>query len=317
MQNKRMIDSRLITLRVFSSAGTIARTAELTGYSASAVSTQLRELQRSLGMRLLTKDGRGLRLTAAGRHFVTGLDDIVARWELLRASALSADAQIQGHFGLGGFSTAAAQLLAPLASVLRTTRPHVEVTLMEAPPQRCLDLLLAERIDLAVIVAAQTHGSSEDGSRFEQTILLDDQLDVVLPAQHRLAMNKSVSLEDLAEDPWITESEHSVYRALFVAAFTSLGVTPRIAHEAVEWETMIAFIAAGLGVGLLPRLATLGSEENVVRRRISGAAKPSRRIVAVTRKGSRGAPLIDESLTTLQETAERIIAQRLTEELDG
>lgn len=268
-------------------------------------------------MKLLTKDGRGVRLTVAGRHFVAGLDDIVAQWELLRASALAADGQVQGHFGLGGFSTAAAQLLAPLASTLRTTRPHVKVQLMEAQPQRCLDLLLAERIDLAVIVAAQTPGSSGGGARFEQTVLLDDQLDVVLPAQHRLAMNKSVSLEELSEDPWITESEQSVYRALFVAAFTSLGVTPRIAHEAVEWETMIAFIAAGLGVGLLPRLATLGNVENVVRRRISGVAQPSRRIIAVTRKGSRGGPLIEESLTVLQTTAESILSQRLTEELDG
>lgn len=188
---------------------------------------------------------------------------------------------------------------------------------MEAQPQRCLDLLLAERIDLAVIVASQTPGSSGGNAKFEQTVLLDDPLDVVLPAEHRLAMNKSVSLSELAEDPWISDSEQSVYRALFVAAFTSLGVTPHIAHEAVEWETMIAFIGAGLGVGLMPRLATLGSAENVVRRRISGAIKPSRRIVAVTRKGSKGAPLIEESLTVLQSTAKSIISQRLTEELDG
>lgn len=317
MQNECMIDSRLITLRVFASAGTIARTAELTGYSPSAVSTQLRELQRSLGMKLLAKEGRGVRLTIAGRHFVAGLDDIATQWELLRASALAAEGQVQSHFGLGGFSTAAAQLLAPLAQTLRTTRPDVDVQLLEALPQRCLDLLLAERIDLAVIVASQAEGSSEDGTRFEQTLLLDDQLDVVLPAQHRLAQKKSVSLEELADDPWITESEPSVYRALFVAAFASLGVTPRIAHEAAEWETMIAFIAAGLGVGLFPRLATLGNAENVVRRRISGAAKPSRRIIAVTRKGSRGAPLIEESLAVLQSTAASIISQRLTEELDG
>ncbi|MGO2480292.1 helix-turn-helix domain-containing protein, partial [Glutamicibacter ardleyensis] len=62
-----MIDPRLITLRVFSSVGTVARTAELTGYSPSAVSAQLRELQRSLGIKLLIKDGRGIQLTVAGR----------------------------------------------------------------------------------------------------------------------------------------------------------------------------------------------------------------------------------------------------------
>ncbi len=317
MHNRCMIDPRLITLRVFSSVGTVARTAELTGYSPSAVSAQLRELQRSLGIKLLIKDGRGIQLTVAGRHFVAGLDDIVTQWEQLRASALASEGQLQASFGLGGFSTAAAQLLAPLAEELHTVRPHVQVQLMEAHPQRCLDLLLAERIDLAVIVASQAHGSIDAGARFEQTVLLDDPLDVVLPAGHRLALNQTVSLEELAEDPWITENEQSVYRSLFVSAFTSLGVTPHIAHEAIEWETMIAFIGAGLGVGLLPRLATLGSVETVVRRRISGTAKPSRRIVAVTRKGGRGSPLIEESLTFLQRTAESIISQRLTEELDG
>ena len=253
-----MIDPRFSTLRVFSSTGSVARTAELTGYSPSAVSAQLRELQRSLGIKLIAKEGRGVRLTSAGQQLVAGIDSIVTQWELL-----------------------------------------------------------AERIDLAVIVASQAPGGGGAKDRFEQTVLLDDPLDVVLPATHPLAQRKSVALEDLADDPWISESGQSVYRALFVAAFTSLGVTPHIAHEAVEWETMIAFIGAGLGVGLLPRLATLGHADDVVRRRISGAAKPSRRIVAVTRKGSRGSPLIEESLEILQRTAERIISQRSAEELDG
>ncbi|MGP9032975.1 LysR family transcriptional regulator [Glutamicibacter mysorens] len=312
-----MIDPRFSTLRVFSSTGSVARTAELTGYSPSAVSAQLRELQRSLGIKLIAKEGRGVRLTSAGQQLVSGIDSIVTQWELLAASARSASGQLQAHFGLGGFSTAAAQLLAPLAATLRSTRPEVEVQLIEAQPQRCLDLLLAERIDLAVIVASQAPGGGGAKDRFEQTVLLDDPLDVVLPATHPLAQRKSVALEDLADDPWISESGQSVYRALFVAAFTSLGVTPHIAHEAVEWETMIAFIGAGLGVGLLPRLATLGHADDVVRRRISGAAKPSRRIVAVTRKGSRGSPLIEESLEILQRTAKSIISQRSAEELDG
>lgn len=316
MHNECMIDPRLSTLRVFSSTGNVARTAELTGYSPSAVSAQLRELQRGLGMELLVKEGRGVRLSATGRHFVAGLDAIVTQWELLMASSRNASGQLQASFGLGGFSTAAAELLAPLAAKLRTSRPEMEVRLVEAQPQRCLDLLLSERIDLAVIVASQSQTGTLVQARFEQTVLLDDPLDVVLPADHRLAMNKSVSLEQLAEDPWITESEQSVYRALFVAAFTSLGVTPHIAHEAVEWETMIAFIGAGLGVGLLPRLATLGNVDNVVRRRITGVAKPSRRIVAVTRKGSLGSPMIEESLKILQDTAKGIISQRAAEELD-
>src|SRR5690606_15515649 len=78
------------------------------GYSPSAVSAQLRELQRTLGIELLVKDGRGVRLTATGRHFVAGLDSIVTQWELLMASSRTASGQLQSSLGLGGFSTAPA-----------------------------------------------------------------------------------------------------------------------------------------------------------------------------------------------------------------
>lgn len=65
-----MIDLRIRTLRTFAHAGTIAATAELLGYSPSAVSTQLRELQRDLGIPLLVREGRTLRLTPAGERLV-------------------------------------------------------------------------------------------------------------------------------------------------------------------------------------------------------------------------------------------------------
>lgn len=311
MQNVCMIDPRLATLRVFARCGSVAATAELTGYSPSAISAQLRELQRVLGMQLLAKDGRGLRLTATGRYLVSGADAMIEEWERLRAGALEAGGQVQTHFGIGGFSTAAAQLLAPLAAALRSARPMLDVQVLEANPARCFDLLIAERIDLAVIVAMQSDKHLDEDQRFEQMTLLNDPLDVILPSDHQLASRETVTLEELAMDPWITEAPGSAYHSLFVAAFTAVGMTPRIAHEAVEWETQIAFVGAGLGVGLLPRLAPLGSAENVTRLPISGRGKPSRRIVAAVRKGSMGSPLIRESLGILQARAKRILTERL------
>jgi DNA-binding transcriptional LysR family regulator len=133
---------------------------------------------------------------------------------------------------------------------------------------------------------------------------------VIIPSDHPLASRKTVTLEELAPEPWITEATGSTYHALFTAAFTAIGVTPRIAHEAVEWETLIAFVGAGLGLGLLPRLAPLRGAENVVRLRISGKWKPARRIVAAVRKGSIASPLIQESLGILQVSANRILTTR-------
>lgn len=313
VQNNCMIDQRLKTLRILADCGTVAATAELTGYSPSAVSAQLRELQKSLGIQLLTKEGRGVRLTAAGRHLVRGADSLMAQWEALRASALHADDQVPSHLGLGGFSSAAAHLLAPLALNLSTVRPNVDVQLFEGSPSHCLDLLVAERIDLAVIVSMQSGPHSAGDPKFEQVDLLDDPLDVLVPRDHPLAGRTWLRLEEVAGEPWITDAEGSVYRSLFTAAFAAIGRTPRIAHESKEWETMSAFVGAGLGVGFLPRLSVLNGAERVSRVKLTGPNHPTRRIVATVRRGSMGSPLIRESLDFLQAEARRIIEGRLSE----
>lgn len=305
-----MIDSRLITLRTFAACGTVAATAELTGYSPSAISAQLRELQKAWGIQLIVKDGRGIRLTTTGRLLVEGSDAIVSQWEELRASAMSAGDQVPAHLGLGGFSTAASQLLAPVAKQLREKWPELNLQLIDADPERCYRLLVAERIDLAVVVAMQTEARVEDDPQFEQVPLLDDPLDVVVPGDHSLAERGAVRLDELVSDHWITDMPGSTYRALFTAAFVAVGQTPRVVHQSAEWDSMTAFVSAGLGVGFLPRLAPLSGVKNVVRLRLAGPNRPVRRILAVGRRGSLESPLIRESLAMLQQSARGILAER-------
>lgn len=316
MQNVRMIDHRLITLRAFASCGTIAATAELTGFSPSAVSAQLREFQRALDMTLLVKDGRGLRLTATGRDLVNRSDALVAEWERTRSAVLSIGGQVQTKLGIGGFSTASANLLAPLAARLRITQPATQVSVIEADPLRCLDLLTAERLDLAVIVAAQAGPELvQENSPFEQIELLTDPLDVMMSSAHPLAKRDSVALEELADEDWITDTVGAPYHALFIAAFASVGVAPRVLHEANEWETAMALAGAGLGMGLLPRLVSIDRVANVSRVRLAGTVRPVRKIVAVMRRGSAESPLIAESLHALRDISEGILRERLKSEV--
>lgn len=314
MHNDCMIDSRLQTLRTFARCGTVSTTAELTGYSPSAVSAQLRELQRALDMQLLAKDGRGLRLTAAGRYLVKRSDGLVAEWESIKAAALRAGEQTPTHFGMGGFSTAASNLLAPLAAHLKHEHPGVQVHVLEATPARCLDLLVAERVDLAVVIASQTEGQFDGDPRFEQIGLLNDPLDAIVPADHPVAGRGPVTLEELANEEWITDVPGTPYHDLFTAAFSALGLTPRVSHEATEWDTSTALVEAGLGIGLVPRLASLESARNVVRVRIAGQRRPMRKIVAAVRAGSAGSPLITEALAHLRATAKEILESRLDDE---
>ena len=316
VQNLRMIDPRLVTLRTFARCGTVAATAELMGYSPSAVSAQLRELQQALGLTLLTRDGRGLRLTAAGKELVRRSDALFAQWEQIRAASASADGQIPGQFGIGGFSTAASHLIAPLLPRLRDLHPSVEVQVMEASPARCFDLLVAERIDVAVVVSMQGEVLLEADPRFEKITLLDDPLDVMVPADHPLAAQERVSLDELVADPWVTDQPGSAYRALFTTAFTAAGLTPRIAHEATEWGTAIALVSAGAGVGLLPRLVSLSDSPGVRRVRLAGPGRLSRRIIAAMRAGSAEAQLPRDSIRLLREIAQDVLDTHLAGEGD-
>lgn len=305
-----MIDPRLTTLRTFARCGTVAATAELMGYSPSAVSAQLRELQQALDLTLLARDGRGLRLTATGKELVRRSDALFAQWEQIRAASASADAQVPSRFGIGGFSTAASHLIAPLLPRLRELHPSVEVQVMEASPTRCFDLLVAERIDVAVVVSMQGEVLLEADPRFEKVTLLDDPLDVMVPAGHPLAAQDRVSLDQLVTEPWVTDQPGSAYRALFTAAFTAAGLTPRIAHEATEWGTAIALVGAGAGVGLLPRLVNLADTPDVSRVRLAGPGRLSRRIIAAQRAGGAEAQLPRDTIRILREIAQDILDGR-------
>lgn len=304
-----MIDRRLTVLRTFASCGTVAATADLTGYSPSAVSAQLREFQRSLGMTLLVKDGRGLRLTETGREMVRQSDLLVSTWERIRAQALVDGGQFRSEIGLGGFSTAAANLLAPLAASVRRDNPSVTVRIVEASPARCFDLLVAEKLDLAVVISMQAEGFPSE--RFDRFPLLDDPLDVVVPADHPMAGRGSVALAELEDEDWITDAPGRPYHALFTAAFTAVGVSPRITHEVSEWDTMIALIATGTGMGLVPRLADLHGAAGVARIPLDGPGTPVRRVLAAVRRGSGEDPLLRHCLELLRRSAQEIMDRRV------
>lgn len=90
-----------------------------------------------------------------------------------------------------------------------------------------------------------------------------------------------------------------------LAACGAAGYTPRIAHEANEWFAVSALVAAGFGVGLVPRLAPLPPADAVVRVPLRGEVVPSRRVIAIVRRGSDRQPPIARALEALHEAAER------------
>lgn len=299
-----MIDARLRVLRVVAARGTVTAAARDLSYTPSAVSHQLRGLARDLGVTLLEPEGRNVRLTAAAWILLERAEELHTRWEEIRAELAEAEPAHAGSVRLCGFSTAAAALLPSVAAQVRSFHPSSTVRIIEADPAECFDLLLSEQADLAVVVAIPSLPSSTD-PRFDQESVLDDPLDLLLPADHRLADRPSVLLREAADESWILDRPGSPFHQLTQTACAAAGFSPFVAHEAMEWETGAALVDAGLGVSLVPRLARLPAGYRITRVPLRGDPTPARHIRSAVRRGSRRQPAITTALSALASAARR------------
>ncbi|MGC3023260.1 LysR family transcriptional regulator [Brevibacterium sp. FAM 24630] len=304
-----MIDPRLHVLRVLAEVGTLTEAAHRLGYTPSAVSHQLKSLSKDLGVRVVEPRGRGLVLTRAGQVLLERSQELFTRWEEIRGELDGLDSGLDTRsrrLRLCGFSTAAATLLPPTALAVLERFPGAEVTISEAEPQECFDLLVADHADVAVVVATDPLPPRGD-SRFEQSALFSDRLDLLVPSGHRLASRAAVPLSEAAEESWILDRPGSPYHRLVRTACAAAGFQPDHAHQSREWETGAALVSAGLGVALIPRLARLPDGFDVVRVPLRGDPVPSRKILTGIRSGSGTQPIIAAALATLESVSADVV----------
>ncbi|MBE9373688.1 LysR family transcriptional regulator [Saccharopolyspora sp. HNM0983] len=301
-----MIDGKLKVLQMVARYGTVTAAAQALHYTPSAVSYQLRQLAEELGVELVRPAGRGIQLTSAAGIVLQHADALHAQAELLYSELAADEAEPAGSVTVCGFSTAATHLLPPAASALRERFPQVRVRLIEAEPARCFDLLLSGEADLALVIStADTPPTSDE--RFEQRRLLDDPLDLVVPADHPLTRQKRVTLADATDESWIVGSPGGTYHHLVLSACTAAGFTPGIEHYADEWNTGTALVARGFGIILVPRLAQLDQDRTVARIPLHGEPAPARRIVAATRRGRSTHPVVAAAMSTIGSIAEELL----------
>jgi DNA-binding transcriptional LysR family regulator len=158
-----------------------------------------------------------------------------------------------------------------------------EVGLHVAEPEAALAMLREGEVELAVIEAHSLPGEGglDDDLRFEH--LVTDPFRLVLPRQHRLARRRVIALEELADDAWIDIAcEVSCCRAAADTAFRQAGYRPRRSAQAEDYWPAQGFVAAGLGVALIPALALRVLHDGVVVRRLKDA-QPVRHVLAATR----------------------------------
>jgi DNA-binding transcriptional LysR family regulator len=273
---------RLQALQAVVESDSVKAAAERLGYTPSAVSQHVNALESSTGTRLLEPDGRGIRPTAAGlllaQHATRLLDGLAEAQDEL-------DALNTGQIGtlrVASFATAGAELLPPSLALSRAELPGLTIKVRVTERAEALDLLARAQLDVAVIEAHEVAAGTHEGLRY--TPLLEDPFRIVVPRDHRLARKRRIDLRDTSNEPWLDLlCEVDCCRAVTNAAFRDAGVTPRRAVEAQEYWPAQGFVAAGLGLALIPALALGVLHPGVAVKRLQPADQPHRDVLAVTR----------------------------------
>ncbi|MFB7408477.1 LysR family transcriptional regulator [Streptomyces sp. NPDC056202] len=287
---------RLQVLRAVVTSGSVTAAAANLGYTPSAVSQQIGVLEKEAGIALLERFGRGVRPTAAGR-LLTEHAAVIGR-QVAEAETALADLRAgrTGRISVRYFATAGAELVAPALARFRTEHPGVRVDLRiaDGAPDD-------EEADLTLVVRPRGGGPDAAGDGLRLVHLLDDPYRAVLPKGHPLADRRTaLDLAELAGEPWVGSERPGPCLDAVLDACAAAGFAPDIAVECEEYATAQGFVAAGLGVSLVP-LTGLGSRHpHVVVRKVRGP-EPVRSIHAAVRKSSLSLPAVRGLLAALQD----------------
>ncbi|CAM3587579.1 LysR family transcriptional regulator [Kibdelosporangium persicum] len=294
-----MIDvAALRALRSVAALGTLARAAEELGFTASAVSQQIKRLERQVGVPVLAPAGRGVVLTPAGQAIVDSAAEVFQALERCAEAAQSVSAGTpRGVLRVVAFSTAIRGLLAPVIPRLAAHCPDLRLHITEQDPDQALHSVDAATADLALVHDADGLPVPLPLSLTQRHVHTDVG-DVVMSRTHPLArLDRPLTGTDLAGHAWVTSPPGSVCHQWFRRLFADAAEEPDVHHLVDDFATQLALVAAGSVLALIPRLARPPLGDGLVSRPLR--RRPKREINAAWRRSANASPAIQAVLTAL------------------
>jgi len=292
------MDTELLgVFREVARRGSFTAAARALGYTQSAVSRQVSALESEFEAVLFDRLPRGVRLTEAGRGLLPHAEAVVGRLSLAADDLRALRTLACGRLRVGAFPTADTMLVPRAVAAFRQAYPEVELSFGEGFVRDLVVRLREGSLDVAIVTS--TVAGLLDG--LELRHVLDDQMFVAVPGSHRFAGRAPgpVHLAELAEDDWIAGSSRLEETLFGVAA----GFQPRIAYVIREWVAKQGFVAAGLGVTLIPSLAVGSARPDVVLLPLHPDDSPVRKIYAATPAGVTPPASLDPFLAFLDAAA--------------
>ncbi len=245
--------ARLRTFLAVAAEGSVGRAAANLGYTPSAVSQQLTVLQRETGLTLVERVGRGIEVTAIGRIFAAEAGRTLAALAALERTADDLRGGRTGSLTIAYFSSAGTAWMPPVVARLRAEFPQLRLNL------HLIELGGVENPDIALAIdeIAGPEASDPGPPAYRSEFVTQERYRVVVPDGHRLAGAESVSLAELAAETWIDNDvlEGPCSRIVH-GACRAHGFEPPYGVQAQDHPTAMSFVAAGVGVTVLPDLAS-------------------------------------------------------------
>jgi DNA-binding transcriptional LysR family regulator len=288
-----MMDVRRLRLLLeLARRGTITAVADALTYTPSAVSQQLAALEREAGVPLLERAGRRVALTPAGAVLAGYAESVFAVLEEASAAVAATRDSLTGPLRIGAFPTAVRTILAPALVTLGRDHPALELMVTELDAVAVPDALRTGALDVA-LTFAYDYVPAEPDPGLDIEPLLDETVFLATADPAR------TSVEDCRDATWIAGSPDTLCHALVVRACQAAGFTPRVRHHADDFAAVLALVAAGQGVSLIPRLGLPDDPPAVT----LTALTARRRIGIACRKGTRHHPAVSAFAAAIRQSA--------------
>ncbi|MET8087385.1 LysR family transcriptional regulator [Micromonospora sp. NPDC005237] len=285
---------RLVLLRDLARLGTIAAVAQAHAYTPSAVSQQLAALQREAGTRLLERTGRRVSLTSTATALVQHTEVVLAALEAADATLAAARTGLRASVRIGAFPSAVRTLLPAALATLARDHPALDLMISELDPVDMPAALRSRRLDVALLHDYDIAPTPPDPT-VDSIALLEETVFLAVPSD--TADNTAAEPISAARDAhWILGSPGTLCHSVALHACQLAGFTPAVRHHADDFTAMLALVAAGQGVALIPQLAIAQPSPQV---RLLPLAMRRRTRVAY-RRGAGGHPAVVACVSALR-----------------
>ncbi len=247
----------------------------------AALSEQIRNLEGELGTPLFHRGRRETVLTAAGETLRQHAEALIERANAARQAVQDLIGLRGGRFAIGAIPSVSACILPAAIAAFRKQHPLVELALFEGTSEAVAQMVESGRVEFGIVQLPTS------GANFDEHLLFTEPFVILLAKGHPAAKQRSITLPKLAQEPFVFYKGRARDTAL--AACRAAGFEPRIACESSELETIRSLVAAGLGIAILPQLATRQPAANCIAIRLRGD-RIERQVAVINRSGHAASP---------------------------